>query len=60
MGFDEPGLGGLEVLFGIEVIGVLLDFEVLGLVAVVHALLELVLGYFHLGDDALDADQLVC
>ena len=55
MRLDEPGLGGFEVLLRIEVVRVLLDFEVLGLVAVVDAFLELMLGYLHLGDYTLDA-----
>ena len=60
VGFDEPGLAGLKIFFGVHVVRVLLDLMGLCLFAVVDTLLQVVLYDVHLGDNALDAYQLVC
>ena len=60
VGLDETSLAGLKIFFGVHVVRVLLDLVGFGLFAVVDALLQVVLDDVHLGDDALDAYQLVC
>lgn len=59
MSLDEPGFVGFEILLGVHVIRVLLDLVRLGLLTVVHTLLEVVLDDIHLRDDSLETNKLV-
>ena len=59
VGFYEAGFIGFEILLWVHVVRVLLDLVGLGLLAEVDTLLQVVLHDVHLGDDALDAHQLV-
>lgn len=59
MSYDKAGLGRFKFLFGVEVVGVFLGVERLSFLAEMHTLLQLMLHDVHLGDDTLDAHELV-